>query len=107
MAIISYSVKNVNKLEDGSFMNNVDLVLGDGSASYPSGGILVDKGMMGCPRALKSLLFNDADAASTKIFKFDDANSKIRIYAESAGTYAEVSGAIAAINVSVLALGDK
>jgi len=105
MAAVSVAVSKAKKLEDGRKFNNVTLTFGDGSTAYPAGGIAISGADCGCPVSLESLLFVDADAASTKLFKFDQANGKVRIYVEGAAVYAEMSGTIPAMTVKVIAVG--
>ena len=105
MAAVSISVTKLYKLEDSRHMNNVTLTFGDGSTAYPAGGIAISGANVGCPSSLESLLFVDADAASSKLFKFDQANGKVRIYVEGAAVFAEMSGTIPALTVKAIAIG--
>lgn len=74
---------------------NVEAQIAFTSDSYSSG-LTVDPTQLNCPSSLDSLLIESASPADSRIFKFDKAASKIRIYAQAASgsgsQYAEVSG---------------
>lgn len=56
------------------------VAFGNGTLTYPSGGIPLTPGKLGCPANIESLDIMDTDDGSGKIFKFDFENKKIRIY---------------------------
>ncbi len=58
----------------------VSISFGDGALTYPAGGIPLDKSKMGMDMELKELLISDDSNGDGFIYKFDQSNSKIRIY---------------------------
>lgn len=73
------------------------------SEAYSSG-LPVDKDQLGCPNILEDLLIEVSDPANPTIYKFDPSSSKIRIYEEDTGDFAEVSGN-QTLDVTVIATG--
>lgn len=56
------------------------IAFGDGALTYPAGGIPLDAGKMGCPSSIRVVdLFSPA-SADGYVYKYDQANNKIRIY---------------------------
>lgn len=53
---------------------------GNGSLTYPSGGIPLLKGKLGCPDNIESFEFIDTGNANGFVYKYDYVNAKIRIY---------------------------
>lgn len=61
--------------------NRVTIAFGNGSLTYPSGGVPMPAiGSFGMVTALDGLVMIDAHAANGFLYKFDRANRKIRIY---------------------------
>ena len=56
------------------------LTFGDGSLTYPSGGIPLTKAKLGCPAKIVSLQIIDGANANGLAYKYDYANEKLRIY---------------------------
>lgn len=102
---VSYSALKVKKLEDGRKLVQATISFGDGVLTYPAGGIPLTGAKLACPVSTDSLLYDDAANGNTNAFKHDLANNKIRIYVETAGTYAEMSGAVPALVVKAVAIG--
>lgn len=107
MAAVAITIQKTKKLEDGRAIVNAKLVFGDGSTTYPSGGIAVLGKYLGCHRFVDSLKFVDASNADTKQYKWDSVNQKVRIYVEGAAVYAEMTGVIPALTAYVEAIGSK
>jgi len=108
MAAVTVSITRYKKIEDNREIVNASLNFGDGTTSYPAGGILVAGKTLGLVRYIDSLDFVGGDAASTRTYKWDSVNQKIRIYVETAGTYAEMTGVIPTITgVLIQAIGSK
>jgi hypothetical protein len=61
---------------NGRSHNNVKLVLGDGSLTYPAGGVPLAKGKLGCPNSVESLVVY-SKGASGYIWSYDKANEKL------------------------------
>lgn len=53
---------------------------GDGALTYPSGGIPLSKGKMGCPTTIEEFMFVDMSNGDGYLYKYDFTNEKIRIY---------------------------
>lgn len=105
MALQTYTVRKLSVLEDGRKLNNVTLALGDGSASYPAGGIPLSKADLGLVAYIDSVAVQN-DAGSTRMYKYDYANEKLRIYVEGAAVYAEMSGTVPSISLDLLVIGN-
>ena len=86
---------------------NVKLTFGNGSLTYPSGGVPLTKAKMGCPNALQAFVMNETSAAVTTLWKYDASAETLRAYTAS-GTSAEfvaTSTAIAAQEIHATAIG--
>lgn len=105
MAAVAIAVNKRSKLEDGRQHVSATLTFGDGATTYPAGGILLAKGSLACPKGIDELHFVDAGNGNTNLFKFDLANLKVRIFVETAGTYAEMSGTIPSLVAKVAVIG--
>ena len=65
------------------------IAFGDGTDTYPSGGIPLTKGKLGMPNAIESLTLVEDAAGDGYIYKYDDSAETIRIYeADFSGTAA-------------------
>lgn len=76
---------------------------GDGALTYPTGGIPLTKGKLGCPTAILDLMLVEPDADDGILYKYDQSANTIRMYqipatvdAAPAAPLAEYSGAPAA-----------
>lgn len=88
------------------------VTFGDGALTYPAGGIPLTKAKLGLPNQLESLLFVDSGSANGYVYKFDQANAKIRIYQGDNDNVADAplielggSAAPAAVTLKVQARG--
>lgn len=61
----------------------VKLDFGDGVDTYPTGGIPVSKGDLGCPNVIEALSFMDSGSDDGYVYKFDKVNEKILVYVTS------------------------
>lgn len=68
---------------NGRSYNKVTLAFGDGSKTYPAGGIPITKAKFGCPNDLESLTTYSSEGSGLKV-DYDFTNQKLRIY-QSAG----------------------
>jgi hypothetical protein len=105
MAAVAITINKTKKLDDNRLIVDAQLVFGDGSTTYPAGGIPVPGASFGCPRFVDSLLFSDMVNGSANIYKYDEVNQKIRIWVPSTG--AEFSGTIAGATAYVEVIGSK
>lgn len=56
------------------------VAFGDGTDTYPSGGIPLTKGNLGLPNAIESLTILEDAAGNGYVYKYDDSAATIRIY---------------------------
>lgn len=56
------------------------VAFGNGTLTYPTGGVPLDKAKLGCPSQLDELIILDSGNANGFVYKWDAANNKIRIY---------------------------
>ena len=56
------------------------VAFGDGTDTYPAGGIPLTKGKLGMPNVIESVNFSEASAGDGLIYKYDDSADTIRIY---------------------------
>ncbi|MDI6854400.1 MAG: hypothetical protein QME75_12445 [Deltaproteobacteria bacterium] len=104
--------ENVDFTQQLRKLNLVTIAFGDGSKTYPSGGIpLPDKGRFGMLQAILAMIF--MQTADGYVYGYDKTNHKLRIFfcdydALADGPLAEVgtSHAPAATTLEVLVLGE-
>lgn len=77
---VTYSILNKEKQESGMNELNMTVAFGDGVLTYPAGGVPLTKGMMGCPNEIRTVNLFSPASANGFVYKFDQANNKIRIY---------------------------
>ncbi len=76
------------------------LQFGNGSLTYPAGGIPLTKPSLGCPNQILALNMYDANDGSGYVYKYDSENNKLRIYQSTSGgtntrpTFTVTKGAI-------------
>ena len=58
----------------------VDVTMGDGTDTYPSGGIPLTKAKMGLPNSLEGVNVMEEQAGDGFIYKYDASAEKIRMY---------------------------
>lgn len=68
------------------------LAFGNGSLTYPAGGIPLTKASLGCPNEIRSLKIFDHSDADGKVYKYDFENNKIRIWHSAGFTPAGTNG---------------
>lgn len=66
--------------ESGMRTNVMTVAFGDGALTYPSGGIPLTAGKLGCPNQILSLMIYSPASSNGYSYKYDAANNKIRIY---------------------------
>lgn len=103
---VTYTVlkRAVRSKGDNYRVNKVRVQFGNGSLTYPSGGVPLTKGQLGCPNVLKSVIFIDPGSADLLKYKYDNANEKIRIYSDdgASGIPAELTGGSTAVAATTL-----
>lgn len=56
------------------------VAFGNGTLTYPTGGVALTKGHLGCPTQIDSLSFSEMAADDGYLYKYDESAGKIRIY---------------------------
>lgn len=75
----SFDLKNASKLGRAGKLLRGTISFGDGSLTYPSGGVPLTKGKLGCPQVIKSVKILE-DNASGYVYQFDVSTSKLRMF---------------------------
>jgi len=83
------------------------VAFGDGTDTYPAGGVPITKGSIGCPTDIQSAKILDSSDADGYLYKYDMANDKIRIYladydATADGALLELTGGTTAVAAATL-----
>lgn len=83
--------------------HKVTIAFGDGALTYPAGGVpLPSFKSFGFARTLQTINLQDAGSADGFLYKFDEANQKIRIY-QGDNTNASAAPAVELGSVAVAA----
>jgi hypothetical protein len=92
-------------VEDKYFSLSGTMTFGDGSSTYPTGGIPITKGQLGFRNTLRGLYFSDESSSDGYVYKFDLATLSLRIYeigASFSSPLTEVTTAYAPAAATVL-----
>lgn len=73
---VTYTVKKQRTLGNSLKSYQVQLAFGDGSKTYPAGGIPISIGKLGCPNEVQSLQVVEQGTSGYK-FQYDSANKKL------------------------------
>lgn len=81
---------------NGFRYNKVSIAFGDGSKTYPAGGIPLNIGAFGCPVVLESLIVFDSVGSGFEA-QYDSTNKKLRLFQSGAHSHALLlkNGAVA------------
>lgn len=78
---VTYTQNSAAQIVVQGRRNNVMTIsFGNGSLTYPSGGIPLTKASLGCPTVVERFLFQNMANGDGYIYKYDPTNFKIRIY---------------------------
>lgn len=77
---VSYSIVKEKSISLERVSRTIAISFGDGALTYPSGGVPLTKGKMGCPVEVENFQFIDEASANGLVYKYDKVNNKIRIY---------------------------
>jgi hypothetical protein len=77
---LTYVLVKQRKEDSSNKVVNLTVAFGDGALTYPSGGIPLDKAKMGVPNHIVSLSISSPASADGLIYKYDQANNKVRMY---------------------------
>lgn len=86
----SYTVSKRRRLDASASINqaHASLTAGDGSLTYPTGGIPFDKTQLGFNNSLEFILFTGQTTVDGYVYKYDIANAKIKLFQQSSATSA-------------------
>lgn len=73
---VTYTLLNQRTLGDSRKSNRVRLAFGDGALTVPANGIPLNKGKMGCPVIIESLIVVD-QGTSGYVFQYDQSAEKL------------------------------
>lgn len=80
---VTYSIQNMKKVESYK-VNRVSVAFGNGSLTYPSGGVPLTRAKLGCPNFVEDIKIIDAANANGFVYKVVQqsgvTNPKLRIY---------------------------
>lgn len=79
-ANVTYSLVKQRKEDSSNKIINLTIAFGDGALTYPSGGVPLLAASMGCPNVIRSVVLSDPASANGYVYKYDQANNKLRIY---------------------------
>jgi len=75
-AVVDQSVSSGSGYKSNSF----DVTFGDGSLTYPTGGVGMAKAKFGCPNVIKKLNFSEPAAGNGYVYKYDLSAEKLVMY---------------------------
>lgn len=101
---ITYTVNQKARLGNSKVLNVVTLALGNGALTYPTGGIPIVGGNLGCPNTIYRLDVQDG-GTSGYVFNYNITTGKLQMYTVggAAGSLeAEVGAAVAPAALTVV-----
>jgi len=104
---VTYTLINARKKGDSRAHNRVKLEFGDGTITYPAGGIPITKGKLGCPVIVESMAVVDKGTSGYN-FMYDQSTEKLVVFRTGVANAVEVevsTVAIAAQAIEVEAIG--
>lgn len=99
----SYSQVQAIPLDNGKRCLRIFNITFTGSETYSSG-VAIAKASLACPNAIESFNVMEASSGNELLWKYDFANSKLRVYDEGVAVFAEVS-AVPAVTIKVAVIG--
>lgn len=81
---VTYTLVKQRKEESGNKVINLTVAFGNATLTYPSGGIPLVAGKLGCPNNIADLIIDGPASGDGLVYKYDKANNKIRIYRSGA-----------------------
>lgn len=76
---VTYTLKNQRRGGNSRVQNRVQLAFGDGALTYPTGGIPITIGNLGCPNVVESMSVVDS-GGSVYSFNYDSVNKKLLMF---------------------------
>ncbi len=77
---VTYTLVKQRKEDSSNKVINLTVAFGNGTLTYPSGGIPLDKAKMGCASAIINVNLCSPASSNGFVYKYDLTNNKIRIY---------------------------
>lgn len=77
---VTYTLLKQTRDNSSRSENLVQVAFGNGTLTYPSGGVPLVKGSLGLPTNVDELILVDAANANGFVYKVDLTNLKLRIY---------------------------
>ena len=78
---VTYTQVGKAEVTDASYRKRVMTVaFGNGTLTYPAGGVPLVAGKLGCPNTIRSCVLFSPASANGFVYKYDEVNNKIRIY---------------------------
>lgn len=77
---VTYTLVKQRKEDSGNKVINLTVAFGNGTLTYPSGGIPLTAAKMGCPNQIISCMLNSPASSNGFVYKYDLTNNKLRIY---------------------------
>lgn len=95
IAVTDVVATKIGKSEIGHVSKShvMDLVFGDGSLTYPTGGVPLSVSLLGMKRNVDAVMICDASHGDGFVYKWDKTNNKILIYTQ--GVLVGAAGAVA------------
>lgn len=110
-ANVTYTITKTRKLEDGRKMVHATLAFGNGALTYPTGGVPLLPGSLGCPNVIDSFVVDD-NGGSIYEFSFVKSTNALKLFGN--GTHAHsfllknavvADGATTSVNAGANLLG--
>lgn len=77
---VTYTMTKQRKEDSSNKVYNFTVAFGNATLTYPSGGIPLTAGKLGCPNQIVSLVIDGPASSDGVVYKYDKANNKIRLY---------------------------
>lgn len=78
---VTYTINRRDFEAGRGYKNEVTITFGDGTDTYPSGGVPLNAGKMGLPAGvIHELTFTEDAAGNGLVYKYDKSANTIRIY---------------------------
>ena len=77
---VTYVVLNKEVNDSSNRVVDLTVAFGDGALTYPAGGVPLTAARMGAPNRIISAAITSPASANGFVYKYDQANNKIRIY---------------------------
>lgn len=79
-ANVTYTINKKQIADSGARTFDVSIAFGNGTLTYPSGGVPLLKGSLGCPAVISSFNITNESAGDGFTYKYDATANAIRIY---------------------------